>query len=121
MLDTLRQGAQSWVSKLLMGILVISFGIWGIAGSVQGYGTSTVATVGGESVTVPEFARAQEQYQRSAQASGREVNPDQVLQQLLLGAALDDEARGFNLGISDDRIAREAVESIGAGWKIDAR
>jgi len=37
MLDQLRQGAQGWVSKLLMAVLVVSFGIWGISGSLQGY------------------------------------------------------------------------------------
>ena len=30
MLETMRNAAKSWVAKLLMGLLVLSFSIWGI-------------------------------------------------------------------------------------------
>ena len=74
MLDQLRQGAQGWVSKLLMALLVLSFAIWGIGG-FQGYHTGTLATVGNEEVSVQEFARLYANAQRSAQRSGQQVNP----------------------------------------------
>ena len=45
MLDQLRQGAQGWVSKLLMGLLVLSFAIWGIGG-FQGYHADHAGAVG---------------------------------------------------------------------------
>ena len=106
MLDRLRQGAQGWVSKVLMGLLVVSFAVWGIGG-FQGYGAGTLATVGEEEVTVPEFSRLYQQYQRSAQAAGGEVQPAQVLDRLLLDAALDDQARSYNLGVSDGALADE--------------
>src|SRR3712207_1773665 len=106
MLETLRQGANSWVAKALLVLLVISFGIWGVSGQFQGYGAGTLATVGEEEVTVPEFARVQEQAQRS----GRQVNPEQILNRLLLDAAIDDEARSRNLGISDDRVAKALAD-----------
>jgi peptidyl-prolyl cis-trans isomerase D len=106
MLDQLRQGAQGWVSKLLMAILVVSFAIWGIGG-FEGYGSGTLATVGDEEISIPEFARAYQQYQRSAQSAGREVQPGVVLDRMLLNAALDDQARSFNLGVSSERVAQE--------------
>lgn len=31
MLDSLRSASRSWISKLLLGVLVLSFGVWGIA------------------------------------------------------------------------------------------
>ena len=43
MLDQLRQGAQGWVSKVLMILLVLSFAVWGIGG-FEGYGAGTLAT-----------------------------------------------------------------------------
>jgi peptidyl-prolyl cis-trans isomerase D len=103
MLDRMRQGAQGWVSKLLMLLLVLSFGIWGVSGQFAGYGAGTLATVGDQEVTVPEFARTMEQVQRS----GQQVPPEQVLNSLILNAALDDEADQYKLGVSDDHIARE--------------
>jgi peptidyl-prolyl cis-trans isomerase D len=106
MLNQLRQGAQGWVSKVLMGLLVLSFAIWGIGG-FQGYGAGTVATVGDTEVTAADFARAQRQAQENATQAGRQVSPEQVLQQMLLNAALDDAAADNNLGVSDQRVAKE--------------
>ena len=102
MLDRLRQGAQGWVSKLLMLLLVLSFGIWGVSGQLSGYGAGTVATVGDQEITVPEFARAQERLQRA----GQQAAPEQVLNQLIMTAALDDAAQSVNLGVSDDTVAK---------------
>jgi peptidyl-prolyl cis-trans isomerase D len=111
MLDALRQAAGGTVSKILMGILVISFGIWGVAGRmVNDFGAATLARVGSQEITVPEFARAQEEYQSLAQQSGRQITPDQVLDQLLLSAALDDEAHRANLGVSEDHIAQSIAK-----------
>jgi peptidyl-prolyl cis-trans isomerase D len=110
MLDALRQGAQGWVSKLLMGLLVISFGIWGVSGQFAGYGAGTLATVGDVEVSVPDFARRYQQVQRLSQQSGREVSPEQVLDQMILNAALTDEAQGYNLGVSDAHVARVIAE-----------
>jgi peptidyl-prolyl cis-trans isomerase D len=109
MLNQLRQGAQGWLSKLLMGLLVLSFAIWGIGG-FQGYGAGTIATVGNEEVTVQEFASLYDRAQRNVQA-GRRVEPDQVLAQLLLTAALDDEAGRYGLGISERRVAAEIAKT----------
>jgi peptidyl-prolyl cis-trans isomerase D len=121
MLDRMRQGAKGWVSKLLMILLVLSFAVWGIGG-FEGYGAGTVAKVGDEEITVAEFARVYQQFQQSAQASGQQAKPEQVLNQLLLNAALDDEAREHNLGVSDKRVAQEiaADETFhGAGGGFD--
>jgi peptidyl-prolyl cis-trans isomerase D len=103
MLDRMRQGAKGWVSKLLMLLLVVSFAIWGVSGQFSGYGSGTLATVGNQEVTVPEFSRTLDRLQRS----GRQIPPEQVLNSLLLEAALDDEAADHNLGVSDEQIARQ--------------
>ena len=52
MLDSLRQGAQSWVAKALLGLLTISFGIWGIADVFKtGLNTDVVAKVGKQEIS----------------------------------------------------------------------
>src|SRR4051794_29312459 len=63
MLDQLRQGAQGWVSKLLMAVLVLSFAIWGIGG-FNGYHADRLASVGNAEVSVQEFSRLYEQARR---------------------------------------------------------
>ncbi len=106
MLNQMRQAAQGGVSKVLMLILLISFAIWGV-GSYEGFRTGTVATVGDASVTVQEFGRAYDEATRAAQQTGQQPNADQVLSGLLVGAALDDEASDFGLGVSNERVAKE--------------
>lgn len=121
MLNQLRQGAQGVTSKVLIGLLVLSFAVWGIGG-FQGYGSGTVATVGDREVSVQEFATLYDRAQRVAAQSGRQANADQVLAQLLSAAAVDDEASRYGLGISSDRVAAEIAktpEFQGAGGAFD--
>ena len=55
MLDTLRSAAGTWVAKILLLLLVVSFAIWGISGQLtQGIGAGAVVTAGGTSVTPAE-------------------------------------------------------------------
>jgi len=103
MLDRLRQGAQSGVSKALLILLVLSFAVWGVSGQFADYGAGTLARVGDQEVTIAEFSRTMEQVQRS----GQQVPPEQILNSLILNAALEDEAASYNLGISDDRLAQQ--------------
>ena len=35
MLDSLRKAAGTWVAKLLLVLLVLSFAVWGISGSMM--------------------------------------------------------------------------------------
>src|SRR4051794_9722198 len=98
MLDQLRQGAQGWISKLLMGLLVLSFAIWGIGG-FQGYHADQLAKVGSTSVSMREFGRYYEQAQRNSQRSGRQINPEQILSAVMMNAAIDDTANEYGLGV----------------------
>jgi peptidyl-prolyl cis-trans isomerase D len=120
MLETMRRGAQTWVAKLLFGILVVSFGIWGIQGAFRGYGAGSLATVGSTHISVEEFQRAYQneldQFSREAKKritadQGRALGLDRrVLSQLIGGAAIENHAKQLGLGVSDKTL----VESIQA-------
>jgi peptidyl-prolyl cis-trans isomerase D len=110
MLDQLRQGAQGWVSKVLMGLLVLSFAIWGIGG-FTGYGAGTLATVGDTEVSVRDYARIYDQARRNAAQAGQTIRHEQVLSILLSNAAMDDAASEYGLGVSDDRVATEIAKN----------
>ena len=120
MLDTLRKGAQSWVAKFLLIMLVASFGVWGISGSILTAGSNAVITVGDTVVGPNEFRLA---YDRQMAVVGRQIGQrltteqarafgieNQVYSQLIAGALLDEQARMMNLGLSDDRLAALIAE-----------
>jgi peptidyl-prolyl cis-trans isomerase D len=96
MLHQLRQSASSWVVKILFGILVASFAVWGIGDIFRGPGRdAVVAEVGDRAITgnelISEFQRQIEQ-----------LRPDSVLQQMVARAAFDAAASDLGLAISDD-------------------
>ncbi len=117
MLDALRRGAKTWVAKILLGLLVLSFAIWGVADVVRWGGTPTVAEVGETEITVAEFQRAYDRQLRDlsrqfGQAVDRDFAesiglPQQVLGRLLSEATLTAAARDAGLGVSDEVLARE--------------
>lgn len=114
MLDQLRRGAKSWLAKLLMMLLVLSFAVWGISGSVLNFGSDSVAEVGGQKITVIDFDNA---YRRRLDALGRQLGrplsttegaalgiPGQVLGQMIAEAALNEAADNMNVGLSDEEL-----------------
>jgi peptidyl-prolyl cis-trans isomerase D len=114
----MRKASSNWVGKtimaIVMGVLIISFGVWGIADIFKGFGQSTVAKVGGTEISLNEFRQIYtDRLQQISRQVGRPLTPDQarafgldrqVLQQTIAEAALDEEARRLGLGQSDDQI-----------------
>lgn len=58
MLAGLRRSASSWLIKLLMLLLIVSFGIWGIGDYISSKPTRWVAKIGDEQIMQVEFADA---------------------------------------------------------------
>lgn len=121
MLQSLRKHASGFVAKLLMALLIVSFGIWGIADVFRGFGSQTLATIGSTEITVPEF---RQQYQERLQQISQQIKrgvapdqaralgiPDQLLSERLGEAALDDRATRLKLALSDDELAKRIQEN----------
>lgn len=117
MLDTLRNAAGTWVAKLLLLLLVVSFAIWGISGSLRGgFGSDKIVTAGKTSVSGVEYRLAYDrQISVLSQQFGQRLTRDQarafgidnqVLAQLVAGAVLDEQARKLGLGLSKDSLAQ---------------
>jgi len=120
MLRGLRKASSNWLGKtimaVVMGVLIVSFGIWGIADIFRGFGQSTAATVGRTEISVNEFRQIYtERLQQIGRQLGRPLTTDQarmfgldrsVLQQTIAEAALDEEARRIGLGQSDAETMR---------------
>ena len=68
----MRKASSNWLGKtimaVVMGVLIISFGVWGIADIFRGFGQSTVATIGHTEISVGQF---RELYTEKLQQIGR--------------------------------------------------
>ncbi|MGA7811103.1 SurA N-terminal domain-containing protein [Bradyrhizobium sp.] len=120
MLRGMRKASSNWLGKsimaVVMGVLIVSFGIWGIADIFRGFGQSTLAKVGHTEISANEFRQLYtDRLQQIGRQFGRPLTMDQarnlgfdrqVLQQTLAEAALDEEARQLGLGQSDAETMR---------------
>ncbi len=60
MLESMRNSAQSWLAKLILGGIAFSFALWGIGDYFMGSRVETVAEVDGKPIVDSEFAVAYE-------------------------------------------------------------
>lgn len=117
MLNQLRRGAGNWLAKILMGLLVVSFVIWGVADAFRGMGMSTVATVGGTEVPLTRFQR---DYARAMQALSQNVGgpvspadaaayglPQQVLSQIVTETVMNNTVSALGVGVTDEELLRQ--------------
>ncbi|WP_061028077.1 SurA N-terminal domain-containing protein [Bradyrhizobium sp. CCH5-F6] len=137
MLRGMRKASSNWLGKIIMavvmGVLIISFGVWGIADIFKGFGQSTVAKIGSTEISLNEFRQIYtDRLQQISRQFGRPLTPDQarafgldrqVLQQTIAEAALDEEARRLGLGQSDEQIRQVIMNDPnfkGVGGSFDA-
>lgn len=118
-LDTLRKGAARTLGMILMGLLVVSFAIWGIADIFTGYGRQTLIRVGDTEISGQDYLRAQQEVLRAMSAQvGRSLSlqearalglDSRVMERLVGGAAVDTHARELHLGIAEAALLDEIM------------
>src|SRR5476649_1110135 len=120
MLRGMRKASSNWLGKsimaVVMGVLIISFGIWGIADIFRGFGQSTLAKIGHIEISTEQFRQLYtDKLQKIGRQFGRPLTMEQarafgidrqVLQQTVAEAALDEEARRIGLGQSEAETMR---------------
>ena len=124
MMDGIRKAGQSWLGKIVVGILfgflILSFAVWGIGDIMRQGGKQIVAEIGPTEITVLQFRDAwQQELQQVSRRIRRTLTADEarafgldkvVLDRLMTEATLNAEAKKLNLAISDTTIAR-AIQS----------
>ena len=119
MLDGMRKATQGLIGRgimtIVLGLIIVSFVVWGVGDMFRGGVSDKVAEVGGATITAQEFQNAFQnlmyQYQTRGKmnltnAQARALGLDtQVLQRLIAEAALDGRAESLGLSISDETIA----------------
>jgi peptidyl-prolyl cis-trans isomerase D len=133
----MRKASSNWIGKtimsVVMGVLIVSFGIWGIADAFKGYGQSKLAKIGSTEITTEQFRQLyNDKLQQIGRQFGRPLTSDQarafgidrqVLQQAIAEAALDEDARRRGLGVADAEVMRQIVSDPnfqGATGSFDA-
>lgn len=118
--------------SVVMGVLIVSFGVWGIADIFKGFGQSTLATVGSTEISTEQFRQTYtDRLQQISRQFGKPLTSEQarqfgldrqVLQQTIAEAALDEDARRLHLGISNKDLA-QSIENdpnfAGVNGKFD--
>ncbi len=118
-LDRIRSSVAGPAAKVLIGLLAVSFALWGI-GDVFGSGAGgAVAEVGGVEVPAQGYRTRLSALIQNFRARGRNLTlaeardlglDREVLGFMINNAALDAAARALSLGVSDDRVAEDILK-----------
>ncbi|RXF73944.1 hypothetical protein EK403_08225 [Hansschlegelia zhihuaiae] len=133
MLQMLRSSAAGWVAKIFLGLLVLSFAVWGIEDIFRiGRSSENAAVVGERKITVEEFRTAYtNELRRISNQAKRMITPEQarmagigqkVLGDLVNEAAMNAKIGELGLAISDEEVAREIQQDEmfrGANGRFD--
>jgi peptidyl-prolyl cis-trans isomerase D len=120
MLRGIHKATSTWLGKAvmaaIMGVLVISFAIWGIGDIFRGFGLNAVAKIGNTEISIEQFRQYYtDRLQQLSRQLGRPITPDQarglgldrqLLGQLVAEIALDEQSKKLRLGIANAKIAQ---------------
>src|SRR5436190_14305047 len=115
MLDAMRRGAVNWLAKILLGLLIVAFALWGVADVFRNYGRGTLARLGNTEISVDEYRQAyqDEMASISRRLGGRRLTAEQAkmlgveqrtLSRLIGTAAIDTHAHELRLALSSQAI-----------------
>jgi peptidyl-prolyl cis-trans isomerase D len=117
MMEALRNAAKSLVAKILLGLLVLSFAVWGIGDIFRGFQAADLATVGESTISSEAFrVQLNQTMQRMTQQTGQQMTledarkiglPQQILDLMIAQAAIDDMGEKLQLLVSNNAIISE--------------
>lgn len=130
-MEFMRNAAKTWIAKLLMALLVVSFGVWGIRDvsssfigdmlSWTGWGPKDLVHVAGRTIRQPEYNVAlQRTLQTLSAQSGQRLTIDDakrmgvdrsVLNNLIDSASVDATAAKLKLAVSDQSILQSVADN----------
>jgi peptidyl-prolyl cis-trans isomerase D len=121
MLEFLRSKSGGLIAKLFIGLLAMSFAVWGVSDIFRGYQGDALVTVGDQEITSEAYSTELDRQVRFlSRRTGQSVTLEearalgvhqQVLGELIRQAALDDQAARLNLAASDEVVAKRIQEN----------
>lgn len=130
-MEFLRVAAKTWVAKVLMGLLVLSFGVWGIKDvsttvlgdiwSWSGWGPKDLVRVAGQTIRQPEYNLALQRMLKNLSAqSGQNLTIDDakrmgidktVLENLINTASIQAQGAKLKLAVPESAIAQAIADN----------
>jgi peptidyl-prolyl cis-trans isomerase D len=117
MLKYMRTHATSWFIKILLGLIIVVFVLWGM-GRMKSKEETIIAKVGGDYITRAEFDRTyQELFEYYTRIFGQQVSPDllkelnikqQALEQLINTAVIQQGIQEIGFQVSEGEL-RDAI------------
>lgn len=117
MLQQMRAFSKGIISTIFMGVLALSFAVWGIADVFRSNSDTNVVTVGSTSIPYDQYVRDYRNYLRNqSQQSGQDITPDvarktgldkTALEQIINRTAIDNIVEDMGLTISDADVSAQ--------------
>ncbi len=125
MLRGIRNASSGWLGKTIMaavvGVLVISFGIWGIGDIFRGYTQGSLATIGNAKITAEQFRQLfNNRVQELSRQIRRPIPPDQarlmgldrqVLAEWVQQSAIDQYAQRMRLAVPEADVVAQITQN----------
>ena len=121
MLTQMRKGASSWPAKLLLGLIALSFVVWGMGGIFTDRNVNVVGQVGNVDIEIQRLQAAYRQQAQQFESQGFQIDQGSDLSRAIARLALDQlvenalyRITGEELGITiDDETVRADIASNG--------
>lgn len=115
MLQDIRDKSQGMIVKVIIGVVIVTFALFGVEALVQSFtSTDTVAEVDGKEITRMQLLQASETQRRQLiSMMGGQIDPAMLeenalqrraLDELIQRAVLMNQAQSLNLGVSDAQV-----------------
>jgi len=119
MLRGIHKASSTWLGKAvmasIMGVLVISFAIWGIGDIFRGFGLNSAVKIGKTEISIEQFRDFyNDRLRQLSRRLGRPITPDQAralgldqqaLRELIAETTLDEQAKALRLGVTNADVA----------------
>ena len=114
MLEQIRNRTQTTFAKVILGIIIVPFALFGIDSYLSSVGNSVeIASVNDEAITTKEFTKAENQFIAQIRSQDESVNPEMfqgidfkkaVLDNLIITKLVNQEIKNSGFSISDNQI-----------------
>ena len=112
---------KSWAIKIFLGLIALSFAVWGVGDIFRGNSDPVVASIGNIKIRASELIREYDrELKQLREMSGGQIDAEQArafgivesaLQQIINRVSLDQHSSVFAMGVPDSLIAREIRSS----------
>lgn len=114
MLELIRHYSQSWLAKAILGLIAVTFGLFGIDSYLTGAGQNApIAKLGDQSISIAEYGNAMERQRVRLMSQNQNLDPklldtpafkQSVLEDLMMKRLVNAEAKDARFKISDAQL-----------------